>query len=588
MQNRGRSTVTGSTCLQNAAFRRLFTAVTISRVGNALSIIAMMTMVLEFTGTAASWGYLLATQAAAYVLFGPIAGRMTDRVDRRVVAASSCLARAAIFIAMTQVHSTSALYVLGFAAAGTATFFEPAVRSLISTILDDHDLLSANALIETTNSMVSIFGMVISGALIIAVGWTGLLALNAASIIWCAILVMTISRERTALTVNSEPVAAPMHPIELQLKPEITGGEYLRNAKELHYPFALRTIMLVMNGLVGPLLFGLVALRDWGGVSATAYLVAAIGIGSVIASRVLSGRTTLPISSARRLALLLAFDAMAIWVIATSPSYGLAWCFALMLGVTETFLRVQAATEIQQLVPEHVAGRVFATMSSVHEPARVMAFAIAGVMIATGAADQGLKAVAAFELVIVAACLVWFSRGGRIAQHPIAIDETLHASNAMTSGVVGSWVDPAPIFVATPAAPPPLAAPVYQGPTPQPVNVVVSRPLPSFVPPPLPEVFTRRAFSPSLEQRPPARPEPPPLPAPPRSDILRAPLNLPRFPSMVQARNEAKPTEPVRQPAVVTTPERVAPRETVTPRATNPLSKAADRAVDERDLARSS
>jgi MFS family permease len=538
-----------------------------------MSIIAMMAMALEFTGTEASWGYLLATQAIAYVALGPIAGRVADKVDRRVIACAADLTRTSIFIGMTQVDSAMSLYILGFLAAAAAAFWEPATRAQMVAILPERDLLSANALIETANGIISIFGMVAAGTLLAAIGWNGLLSITAACFLWCAVMVMTIRPDSDrSQDQNAEDLAE-----ELKLREKyagVTGGTYLRQARELHYPFVIRTIMLVVSGLVGPLLIGLVMQRQWGGAGETAYLIAAIGVGSLIASRALSRRKSLPLRTPARLGALLTANAAAILVIANTPNYALALCVTLMLGVTETVLRVHAATELQRLVPTPVAGRVFATMSAVHEPIRVFAFTIAAMMMTTIAADHSLTVVAVITFISVAALFIWSpSILEGVAEDEAAPALAIHAWGADA----GAFVDAAPVPVVS-ELPTPSHRPAEPTPAePAPLALPELIPAPQFVAPQLPGAFTRRPFTDPVPTRPvaPRRPFQP-------SHVSR--LTVPN--SMVLSPSAAAPPPTFHAPTV---PSFEQPTFVpVGPMPATPFSSGLDRAVDEGDLARSS
>src|SRR4051795_5733310 len=70
----------------NGRFRLLWTARTVSRVGDSLSLVALMLHVATTSGHASAVALLLLVGDGVPALVGPVAGTVSDRFDlRRVV-----------------------------------------------------------------------------------------------------------------------------------------------------------------------------------------------------------------------------------------------------------------------------------------------------------------------------------------------------------------------------------------------------------------------------------------------------------------------------------------------------------------------
>ncbi len=57
----------------------------ISLFGNAIQRFSMSLYLLEFTGSAAAFANILAISTIPYILFAPIAGMLSDKVNRKKI-----------------------------------------------------------------------------------------------------------------------------------------------------------------------------------------------------------------------------------------------------------------------------------------------------------------------------------------------------------------------------------------------------------------------------------------------------------------------------------------------------------------------
>src|SRR5512141_456562 len=84
--------------LQYRAFRNLWLGQAISQLGDSIYYVAFMFMAQSVTGSFAMVGYVGAMEMLPYMLFGPYAGVLADRMDRRKVMLYSDLASAAFLL----------------------------------------------------------------------------------------------------------------------------------------------------------------------------------------------------------------------------------------------------------------------------------------------------------------------------------------------------------------------------------------------------------------------------------------------------------------------------------------------------------
>src|SRR5215212_264064 len=89
----------GDSLLRNVRFMQLWVGQGISFVGDAVSTIALVVLMIQITGSAAAVGGVLVARLLP-TLASPLAGVLADRLDRRVVLVASDLARAVLILGM--------------------------------------------------------------------------------------------------------------------------------------------------------------------------------------------------------------------------------------------------------------------------------------------------------------------------------------------------------------------------------------------------------------------------------------------------------------------------------------------------------
>src|SRR5215210_5343951 len=170
---------TNDSLLRNARFLRLWIGQGISFVGDAVSMVALVILVVHLTGSASAVGGALVARLLPTIA-SPLAGVLADRVDRRVVLVASDLARAVLVLGLVFARDLATIYVLVFLMGLARTVFNPAVRAAFPSVVGGGDLTRANALISGTFSVSETVGPALGGLLVATVD------VNAAFLLDCA------------------------------------------------------------------------------------------------------------------------------------------------------------------------------------------------------------------------------------------------------------------------------------------------------------------------------------------------------------------------------------------------------------------
>jgi MFS family permease len=178
---------TNDSLLRNARFLRLWIGQGTSFVGDAVSMIALVVLVVEITGSASAVGGALVARLLPTIA-SPLAGVLADRFDRRIVLVGSDLARAVLVLGLVFARDLATIYVLVFLMGLARTVFNPTVRAAFPSVVGGGDLTRANALISGTFSVSETAGPALGGLLVATVGTDAAFVLDAVTYLISATL----------------------------------------------------------------------------------------------------------------------------------------------------------------------------------------------------------------------------------------------------------------------------------------------------------------------------------------------------------------------------------------------------------------
>jgi MFS family permease len=261
-------------------FRLLFFSTTVSRVGNAFTSIALAFGILDATGSTRDIGIVLAFRLVAQVLLLLVGGAWGDRVSRRTL-----LAQTALLCAVTQggiaalfLTHTAALWSLSVLATvnGAAfAFSQPAATGIVPQLVPADLLSSANAMNSVMRNSATIAGSAAAGVLvaIASPGWA--LAIDAASFLASAVLVLRMS---------------PLPPVGVRsgIWSELKEGWDEFRSRTWVWAIVVQftifnTAYLTALSVYAPV----IAKRDLGGPGAYGVITSALGIGGVLGGLVM-------------------------------------------------------------------------------------------------------------------------------------------------------------------------------------------------------------------------------------------------------------------------------------------------------------
>ena len=347
---------------RNRSFRQLWLGQVVSQMGDWFNTIALYTIILQLTGSGRDVGLLLVARFVPSFLFGPISGVVADRFSRQKIMIWSDLLRALVVLGFLFVRRPDQLwiiYVLTVLQLGLSTFFEPAKTAAIPSVVEDRELVAANAISSVTWSAMLTIGAAIGGIMTSAFGTDVAFVLDAATYLVSAALIASIrvpkrkKRERQKLSLGRA----------LGITETIEGIRYVKDRPRVLALLLVKPAwglgggILTLLAVFGERIFP-VGKNAAGGIGV---LFAARGIGTAvgpIVARRIAGEGNRRMQTAIGISFLIGGVFYILFGISTSLVFAL-----IVLGIAHcggSILWVFSTVMLQRSVVDKFRGRVFA------------------------------------------------------------------------------------------------------------------------------------------------------------------------------------------------------------------------------------
>src|SRR6266568_1047378 len=180
------------TILHHRNFSLLWVAGFISLLGDWVLYTVFPFYIAKSTGSALATGAMAVVEVLPGLLFGSIVGVFVDRWDRKRTMIGADFLRALVLLLLFVVQSPRILwviYVVAFAETSISLFFGPAKVALMRQVVNDQDLVSANALNSISDNVCRLVGPAIGGGIFLLLGLHSLVVIDSASYILSGLLI---------------------------------------------------------------------------------------------------------------------------------------------------------------------------------------------------------------------------------------------------------------------------------------------------------------------------------------------------------------------------------------------------------------
>ncbi|MFZ0534071.1 MAG: MFS transporter [Anaerolineales bacterium] len=352
---------------RNPDFAKLWVGQGISMIGSQVTYLALpITAAVTLSATPLQMGILSAVGSAPALLFGLLAGVWVDHHKRRPILIGSDIGRALVLAiiplsALLGMLRVEVMYVVGFLAGGFGLFFNVAYRSYLPGLVGRDQLVKANSQLELSNSVAEIIGPGAAGGLVQLIGAPFAIAVDAFSFI--------ISSFSIGLIRTPEP---PLKPVE--------GGTDLGNEIKdgLRLVFGERSLR-ALAGCIGSIsLFNaifeavqiLFLTRQLGLSAAWLGVIFACGSVGFLLGAVIADRLTRRLGLGRCLVLGVLVIGASDMLLPLAGRLSILWLIIgvlvlaeLFFGMGLTVFQIGQVSLRQSLTPDHLQGRMNATLS---------------------------------------------------------------------------------------------------------------------------------------------------------------------------------------------------------------------------------
>src|SRR5215216_816090 len=179
----------------NKVFLRLYFSQNISLLGDAFTWVGIALLAFQFGGahSALILSTALTLRVTAFILFGPYAGVLADRIDRKKIMYTTHFVRMAIVGCLPFVTEAWQIYTLIFFLNIFNAFFTPAYKAAIPQSIKNEDNYSSSiALSNATNQLLGVLGPGLAGGVAAWLGARQIFFVDAASFIIAAVFILSL------------------------------------------------------------------------------------------------------------------------------------------------------------------------------------------------------------------------------------------------------------------------------------------------------------------------------------------------------------------------------------------------------------
>ena len=340
--------------LRDRELRAFWLSDWVSDAGSFVTFIALAVYVNQLTGSPAAVGLALALRSVPWFTFGPFAGVLADRLDRRSVMVVSNLARAGLVALLPFTRTVWLIYVIALGSACFAPLFRSARSALLPTVAPERRLVPALAVLETTHQVLHTVGPAFGGLVVLLVGARWAFFVDSASFVGATLFLLTIEARGRPPRLRR----AVRHELSEGIR-RLFGTASARAWTLLEVPLAL--------GSSGVIALLVPYVRDNLGRAGGVYgiVLAVAGLGTVVSSLVIAARderhSRAPWAGASVVSL------AAFVAVLANPSLIVLLPIAFVSGLGEAGIGIPMTATLAETLPDDIRGRAYGVANAVTE-----------------------------------------------------------------------------------------------------------------------------------------------------------------------------------------------------------------------------
>jgi hypothetical protein len=270
--------------LRHRDFRLLWLAQTSSVVGDSIVLVALALYIIGRTGSASDLGLVLAAKSLPLVGFLLIGGVWADRLPRHRLMVATDVVRFALHALLAALIFASAariweVVVIEMLFSSAEAFFRPAANGVLPETVPEADIQPATAVTSMSRNVSEFAGPALATALVLGVGAGWAFALDAATFVLSAALLLGVRPRRRGERPVTKPAGRP------SVWADIREGSREVRAHDWVWATLASFCVALFCGLAPWFVLGpLIARSQYGHLSVYGLIEAALGFGTILGS----------------------------------------------------------------------------------------------------------------------------------------------------------------------------------------------------------------------------------------------------------------------------------------------------------------
>ncbi len=361
---------------ERSSYLRYWLAYTLSAIGFELIQFVLMVVLFDSMKTALSMGTFAAIFMFCLVMFGPIAGICVDRWERKKIFITCNVLLAILIFTLKYLNEVFWLYLLWFFASLLLTFLRPVRVALITNLFPREDYFKANSAFMISLNLSKIGGPLIGGFLILSLPREWVFNIIISFFCLSLISVSTLHFRSSSLESLNQGRSS------LNWRDFITGISFILSHKGLRLYILIGFFWRLFLASQLPLFIVYIKNYLGGGTREYSLFMTILALGGALGSFVAGSIENL---WSRKTMVYGGLGASYLFFVFLPISKN--FLFALVLiGLSNLFFyiaHVAIHSDIQQITPNEIRGKVFAS-----SPTLLIPIALISIFIATPLADK--------------------------------------------------------------------------------------------------------------------------------------------------------------------------------------------------------
>ena len=372
--------------LRNRNFSLLWWGGLVSMMGDYMLFVALPIYIYQATSSTLATSLMFMAGAAPRVLLGSVAGVFVDRWPRQrtMVICNLLLALGVTPLLLVALGGPIwTVYVVAIFQSSVNQFFGPAETALLPTLVEQKQLVSANALNALNNNLARFIGPAAGGVVVSFSGLAGVVVFDLASYLVAAGLIALMNLpivKATDVRQARRPLARTLRALGSEWR---EGLRVVLRRRMVALLVGTRTLTSLGEGVFSVLLAPFVTEVFRGGALELGWLLSAQAVGGIVGGVAIGwlGGRVAP-------AYLLGFGALLLGLIdliifnypAFFPNIIPALVLMAVVGIPASGFGTGYTTLMQTHIPDKLLGRVFGTVGTSSALAMLLGMAVAGIL----------------------------------------------------------------------------------------------------------------------------------------------------------------------------------------------------------------